>query len=150
MCSHELFIQIGVFHSNCISIYILNVFLLALVFVFNLYFVCNCICICVCNCICICVLTSPWWGCLPSRVYSGRKYRRTELIIWPVLCKYLIQISTNMRKYQYTNICKYLMQISANISYKYPQISFTNICEYISSTIVIIINYLCLSFSLKS
>ena len=136
MCSHELFIQIGVFHSNCISIYILNVFLLALVFVFNLYFVCNCIC--------ICVLTSPWWGCLPSRVYSGRKYRRTELIIWPVLCKYLIQISTNMRKYQYTNIRKYLIQISANIFYKYPQISHENICKDISSTIVIIINYLCL------
>ena len=69
---------------SCICIFLFQ-------FVFFIYPVlCHvylCFCVIVSLCICVSVLTSPWWGCRPSRVYSGRKYRRTELIICPVLCK---------------------------------------------------------------
>ena len=71
------------------NLYCICIFLFQ--FVFFIYPVlCHvylCFCVIVSLCICVSVLTSPWWGCRPSRVYSGRKYRRTELIICPVLCK---------------------------------------------------------------
>ena len=51
-------------------------------------------------------LTSPWWVCLPSTVYSGRKYSLTEPIIWPVLCSghVIITLSLKFTCYWLANI----------------------------------------------
>ena len=80
-----------------------------------------CFCVIVSLCICVSVLTSPWWGCRPSRVYSGRKYRRTELIICPVLCKYLNYCSANIKYnfFQISHTIIVLIVITTTMTYSY-------------------------------